>query len=175
MAQKIINALIIIILFLNTANAQKPVIDTVAINHWAHINGEKLSADGDYVYYSYVDENGRENNAVESLEGSWKREQSNVQFTNDGKSFIYQSGDSLFLESLGKNDAKFIARISSCKLLTGNKKQWLSYRPADEPTDLVIVDLATKKELKREHVLDYRFSSINNIVIVRECKDGASY
>jgi len=129
----------------NAALAQKPPIDTFAINHWAHINGAKLNPDGNYIYYSCIDENGKEENSVESIDHTWKKKLSNVHFSRDGKSFFYQTGDSLFIGQLGKDNSKFISRVSSFELFAGKNGEWLGYRTIAEPNGFSILSLASKK------------------------------
>jgi len=175
MVKKILSTLINVSLFSIITNAQKPVIDTGAISHWPHVTGARLSEDGDFIYYTYADESRKEIRTIESLDGSWKREVSNGQFNFGGsKFFIYQSGDSLFRQSLGKNDSRFVARISSFELLKGHTKQWLSYRTADDPTDLVIIDLASKRQMEQNKVLDFRFNASNDNIILRKRQDESS-
>ena len=177
MTQKTISTLIIIFLFSNTAGAQKLVIDTVAINHWAHINGAKLSPDGNYVYYAITDSLNRSHSFIQSTTAKWKEEISgDCQFTGDDKELVQLANDSLFVGPIRSAKRKFIARTQSFKLLKNKKKEFLLFTSGNQGAQILnIYDLSNGKEWKLENIKDYFFkgdiSEVNNLLVAQMSPD----
>lgn len=146
----------------STTTKYKPVIDSMAIVNWPSL-GSLLGISNDGKFFMYSIHNQPANGQtiiIQSTENEWKKEFTNVNngfFSADSRQFVYQSQDTLYFLSLGKNLMHAIAGVRSYKQINTTKNGWLAYLLNDNH-HLVIQDTHTGKEISYSAVTDYVFS-----------------
>ncbi len=137
----------------------KPIIDSVAINHWPSLGPERaINRDGRYFMYGLENQPvGGHTMVIRSAEGSWKKEFPGVSggiFAGDGRQFIFLVADTLCFLLLGNDDMKKIIGVNSYSQ-SGNGK-WLVYQ-LNKDQELVLHDFSHDRDLCFSGVSDYMF------------------
>jgi len=118
----------------NMLVAQKPVIDTNAIDHWERLGAEQLSPSGNYLAYTIHESSGEDHRYIASTDGKWTRTvEGDYQFSQDDRFIIQSIRDSLFIGPVRAENKKFIETVSYYQLLDVGKNGWLLYQSKNSP------------------------------------------
>ncbi|MDP4148752.1 MAG: prolyl oligopeptidase family serine peptidase [Bacteroidota bacterium] len=158
--------------------AQKPVLDTTAINNWRLVEeGGILSPDGKYAGYADSKLYGAEYSAdrvyfIKSTYGSWEKRIAGVekaQFTADSREAAYIQGDTLHIITLGSNEDKAIPGVSAYQLFKkGNDEGLLCYFKADRK---VVIRGEDRRETAYSDVDGWLLSSDGTTLLIRSNHD----
>jgi dienelactone hydrolase len=155
--------------------AQKPVIDSTAYQTWRSLEGQTISKNGQYTFYSINNVHvGSKTLVVQSTDGKWRKE-----FTGglkDGylnlsaKYFLFVTkNDSLGMLKLGTNQIKYIPNMSWYNLLTVKGVEYLRYPSGHDPKDFVLKNLKTNKVSIFTYVDSYSLEG-DILVLVKSVK-----
>lgn len=146
----------------------KPIIDSQAISDWETLgNAKGISSDGNYFMYVINKLNRNNKLIVQSLKSTWRREFSNVSdgvFSKDGKKFVFQYNDTLNILTLGTDTVKQIYNVASYTYPKEEAVKWLGVKGKNNK--LIILNLATGKEIAFEFVQSYLFDSFGSKLLV---------
>ena len=190
--------LVISILSIATARADKPSIDYATFERWPTIDEEaRISNDGSYVAYSMHTPDER-TLILQSADLQWQRKLPgydiwNMALTEDSRRAIALSRSNATLDiiELGRDIAETVPKVISFKMPKEGDGRWLAYQTgtiekkspasltseavvngAETPaTDLVLRNLFTGKEGEFSLVTDYSFSD-NGKTLVLQARSG---
>ena len=155
------------------AHAEKPPIDARSYSRWPMIQCcASLSPDGKYLFYSIgqskePDSSGEElSQMLQSNDGRWSitlrdaaKDGWDHAFSPDSKSFLYvASEDRLGIVSLQTGAVTYLPNVAGFKLAKMGSSSWLVYQRAAPQSEVVVRDLATKREQTFVAVKDYVLS-----------------
>lgn len=156
-----------------TAIINKPMIDTVVLNHWVEL-GREVAITGDGKFFAYTTGFGYENNntlVLQSLANGRKIEfvgpAKGFSFSGDSKQFIYFMNDTVFLRDLATHRASSFNNVQSYKLNHPNKGEWLVLQHVDPQDGLLLINLRTKRRLKFDAVEDYLFDNSGSVLLLK--------
>jgi dienelactone hydrolase len=158
--------LIIVIPF--SAIAQKPVIDSAALNHWVSLGGDDdvaISNDGKYIAYSI--RSSFNTVMLQSTAGNWQQTFPYANagfFSGDGKQYIYRRQDTLCFYNLVTHKTKQHYGITESQYYYEVKGDWTYWRQADT---LVLHQLSTGKEKRYFSVQAYLFNKNRTAVLLK--------
>lgn len=156
--------LIIILLYsTNRIYAQKPLLDGSVYANWETLDNPKLNSNGKYVIYGTKRGMNSFSTILYSTDGKWKKEfkgnLNSPEMTDNGKYLLFVKGkDSLVMLTLGTDEVKYIANISTYQLRGENDAQILCYHPSNKKTTLILRNLKTKAEQRYNDVIHEDFS-----------------
>jgi len=167
--------LLLVFLVNSNLNAQKPILDTSALNNWPAI-GEfsvSISDDGSHVLY-----------AVDSKNGGlflWSRGNGNSQkipgavigdFAANDRKLVFLTRDSLGLLELGSRQRENIAHALSFKVPEEGDRRWVAYLLANQ--EMVLYDLLSGEKKIYPKVINYTFSKSGKILLLQATVDSTS-
>jgi len=159
--------------YLGKTVESKPVIDTMAINHWSKLGYERaLSNDGKYFMYT-IDNQPVDNQTliIRSTTGDWEKEfpgSSTGIFSGDSKKFVFLAHDTLYFLSLGKDSATKIANIRAYRKPQADRGKWLAYQLNNTRQELVLHNLLTGEEQHFDDITDYQFDEQGNTLLLKK-------
>lgn len=170
-------ALMVMSCFVSSAFSQKKVIDTSVINHWLSIRDPALSNSGKYASYRVVENYKKGTLFIKSIEKKWTLEVKNATMSSftrsENQCVCLLANDSLKIYKLGTGKSESIANVRNYKIINVLGKEFLFYSLMNQFEDLVVRDLATKKERCFHGVKDYWISeNQKNIVLKRLVVDN---
>lgn len=176
MKRKLIRSIIFYaVAFLSSAAyAQKPLIDSNAYKKWVSLGwGTIISNDGNYVLYTVVNKPvGKSTLVIKGLNNGWRREiqtpnGSFSRLTADSKRAVVPlANDSLAIILLGSQQVDYLASVSSFKLSTAEKTNWLAYQTILN-NELTLLNLNSNDRKVFSHVQDYMFCENGKQLILK--------
>lgn len=156
-----------------TSNFSKPPIDSAAIANWADLLWGEPSVTPDGKFFMYPIQNipvGSSTLVLQATEGAtWKKEIIGVEravFSGDSKQAIYQKGDTLFFQPLGKANGSYVTGVVSYSQPSTDPGQWLGYQLRRD-NELVIRNLYTGNEDHYISVIDYSLDKTGSVVMIK--------
>ncbi len=159
------------LLFTVASRSQKPMIDSQALANWPSVMFEdaSISDDGEYVSYgienrpvgsrSLVIQSTVEGKKIEFAGASWKG------FTGESDQAIVQRSDSLFIISLKSGKIAIVRNVNSFKQPGQDRSKWLAYK-SNTSSELILLNLFTKKEVLYTNISDYEFSKDGRVLLL---------
>lgn len=137
---------------------QKPVIDSELSGvSWPTVGGGVLSPDGRYVAYTIIGvPKGGSTLVLRDVKGGWQKEVAgagDAHMNSDSRWVVFQMGDSLWLQLLGREERRIIKEVAFYQLLGKGREQRLLYLLRAPAEELVVEDLLSGKE---DHYRDVR-------------------
>jgi dienelactone hydrolase len=151
-----------------STTAQKPVIDSAAINRWVSLGNDDdvaVSNDGKYVAYSIRTQFNTV--VVQSTVDNWKQifpDASAGFFSIDSKQYIFRIKDTLCFFNLVTHQTKQIPGVAESQSWYEAKGEWTYWRQADT---LVLHHLSTGKENRYSSVKAYVFNKNRSVVLLK--------
>ncbi|HLX54172.1 MAG TPA: hypothetical protein VKR58_09530, partial [Aquella sp.] len=166
---KTVILLLSIIMWAKISYCQKHEIDASTISNWPIIEGELISNNGEYIYYTIINkERSKSKLIINSTKGQFYREfegEIRAFFTQDSRYVVFiKREDTLCLINLAGGNDIYIPDVSSFNLPDGGTGQWLSYITKD--AELHIYDLKAGKKEEYQHVKNYQFSKSGNALLI---------
>jgi dipeptidyl aminopeptidase/acylaminoacyl peptidase len=159
-------------------SVQKAPIDSLAIANWSDLLWSEASVSADGKYFMYPIENlpvGSNTLVIQSTSTGWKKEFIGVSagiFSYDSKQVIFKSSDSLFFVSLGKDERKYIAGVSSFTFpktylnnFPKNNGKVVAYK-LKHSNDVIVKGLVNNQELLIQNVSKFILNGTGNVIIV---------
>lgn len=150
----------------------KPVLDTTVFDNWLSVGNIFITNDGKYVTYSVHNKiGGDENWIVQALDGSFNLtldRVSNVTFTNDSKSVVFNIGnDSLGVCRLGDTSIRYIYPATEFKLCSTEKEELLFYMQPEQK-HLVRFSISNGARKSYSSVLQFYLSTEGKALVLKQ-------
>jgi dipeptidyl aminopeptidase/acylaminoacyl peptidase len=155
----------------------KPVIDASAIDQWQKFSrSPQVNISNDGKHFSYLLETGAYprpmNLVVQSTFDNWKMELPNAKFVNfskDSKKYLFLTGDSLVILTLGTGELQYIKSVipSSLQQPKYFQGETFVYKVRDQSEQLVLLNVLTGKQQHFEGVKNYQFSDDGTALLLR--------
>ncbi|MGN7821015.1 prolyl oligopeptidase family serine peptidase [Chitinophaga sp. 22536] len=115
--------------------AQKALISFNSYRNWPIVDHGNISNDGEYVYYNIKNDSPTINSTViVKSDSSWRETISDIEdpcFSEQGQSFLYKKGDSLFTLNLKSKKTTFKSKIQSYTTKKINGREIIVYLRRD--------------------------------------------
>jgi len=152
--------------------AQKPAIDTTAINNWPNVGRGAITDNGRFVFY-YIDKAPEgESLVVKSNYGKWEMTFSGISraaFTHDSRYLIFKTGEKeLDILSLGAEKIERIPDVDNFQVPDIKTINFVLYRSASSDQEIIIYNLSTGRRLFCSGVKDYLCGFGGKALLVNE-------
>lgn len=151
----------------------KKKIDMAALGNWPYVYAPVISPDGQFVSFT-IDRQPQKSRTlfVKKVNGQWNKQfvgGSNALFSDDNKSFIFLSSDTLCFQTLQSDLLVKIPGVVSVQSPQNNSGTWLAYQLKSHPNTVLIRNLITGFEKKIVDVDQYYFDISGNSLLVESC------
>lgn len=156
-----------------SAFAQKPIIDSTAIESWISAQSPSISNDGEFAMYSIDNQpRGYETIVVKSVDDSWHKEciaekYSEAFFSSNSKLLFIKDQKSLYFLKLRQDKIDTISNVISYQRPNAGLGDWIAYQTEDANKKLIILNLSTGKRTLIDSVVDYLFDNGGNTLIFK--------
>lgn len=165
--------------------AQKPSIDTAAINDWRSIGkNDDVLVSSNGKYFSYSIRRGPYTTiktVVQSTESSWKREYPYFDkpfFSEDGKQFVTMVNGDLCFSKLGTDELYYERSVASVRPKDPINSEWIAYQLTNNSSTVIVKNLVSGKEKRYDNADSYSFDGSGKWLLCElkgEAKDLALY
>jgi len=157
--------------------AQKKKLDLSEAAIWPYISAEKITDKGNYASYIIGSQANGDTLVIRSLISPWERKylhSSGLQFSANSRLAVFRSkGDTLCLITLGTDSIEYIPHVSSYKLASGQRQDWLACQLKDSTRTLLLWNLLTGTKLIYTNVTDYLFSDNGSVLLLQTSTNTA--
>ncbi|MES2277937.1 MAG: prolyl oligopeptidase family serine peptidase [Bacteroidota bacterium] len=158
--------------------AQKPLVGSNVYDKWPKLelnDGTSISNNGKFMTYLLQGKEGMSTRVVQSLvtdwRVQWREKQTNCEFSQDNRKYIFMRHDSLCLGTLGGPEVLYILGVSRFNLLKrGISEDWLIYNLKTKPDELIFRDLQRGSQQIFANTQNY-WPSNNGKSVVIQTKD----
>lgn len=161
--------------------AQKPALDTYALENWPSVGGAKISDDGKYCLY-YIQIIVRHivrqrELVIQRTDNSWRVDFPNsgdiADFTHDSRKAIFTTGgDSLGIIDLTSHSLRYYGDIPYYQLSEGALGEAYVFSLAKSRRTLKEIDLASGKEIDLHDIEDYKIDGRGNRIALLKDNPG---
>jgi len=164
------------VIFVITANAQKPVIDSSVFDKWPRVGRADISSDGNYIVYDDITSghDGKPGMVLQAMREKKKtpfKDIRSYQMLQNGRQLVVLgSGDSLFILEMATLKMRFLSCVSDYGLIGKKDKEMLWYESIADSSGISKLTLyitKTRKIFFENPVSGHWFNSPGNIMIVK--------
>ncbi len=155
---------------------QKLPIDTSVLGTWPTMSqfGAAISKNGKYI--TYFIENRPFNNqtfTIQGVDNTWMRQFVGVDinspfFTSDNAKCVFLLKDTLYIQSLGQDNAQILPGVLECQLPESVKGVWVAFTTRDGDTTLTIMNVITGKRSAFPSVSNFKFEGSGKWVLAKQ-------
>jgi dipeptidyl aminopeptidase/acylaminoacyl peptidase len=154
-------------------NQNKPVIDFDAIENWKSlgVSGDvSISPNGQYFAYTIYNDRLRRSDTlvIQSTVENWRQtftEASPGFFSGDNKQYIFKQASNrkkmLCFLGMGDDQPGYVRDVSSYKVPSDNKNQWIAFQLSNGESSVVLQNLIQAKKKEFDSVSSYSFDPSN--------------
>jgi len=156
--------------------AQKPILDTSALDNWPRIgeSSVSMSNDGNYVLYVVDSKSGvslflwsKSNGRSQKIPNAIRAD-----FAANSRKVVFMTRDSIGLLDLNTGQMKNIAHALSFSVPEEGNGRWLAYLLDNQ--QMVLYDLLSEKTVSYPNVVSYTFSKSGKILLLQTAVDSIS-
>jgi len=152
-----------LLLLVFVAHAQKKPLDTSDFGKWPLPENAQISNDGTYTSYSIRNRTtGTATLTIKGIADGWKKEYNSnggLVFSSDSRKALLKDKDSLYIISLGKEQADEKIALYSAKSPGIAKGEWIAFEPKDQNGDLTVLNLLNGGHLHYHSVAGYSWEN----------------
>lgn len=156
--------------------AQKPPLDTTALNHWPTVKNGVISNNGEIVLYTIQALGSPEILIIHSVKDNQEQQfpnASNGFFSDDSRKVIFVKGkDSLAILTIGSLQPQYITVVQSFRLEKINGIEYLIYLIQQKDAQLVYHNLQTGDQHVIHNVKDYSISANGSTLVYTTTRPG---
>lgn len=163
---------ILLLISIQSVQAQKKAINYSTYKEWPVISGEKLSDDGKYIMYSLGNIYMGIKLILKSTESPWSKEIMNCRSEmstfcrNSLMAIVKLDNDSLAIFQLGESTVKYMTEIANYEVVGLGNKSFLIYSKKEEPNNIFIKDLDSEMEKSFVGIKKYFFSEEGKLLLL---------
>ncbi len=132
----------------------------------------QISSYGNYISYQISDvPAGSSTFTIKKTDGTWQKEFIGVRdcyFSADESQVVFQQGKQLHFLSLGNDGRERVVDVRSYQRPYFGSGDWITYQPLNNSSELVLVNLVTRKEQKFDNIGSYTLDYTGKILLLNE-------